>query len=147
MNQQANGLRPAPIRGLPGYPAVRGRLAGGRAWTMFGSRKNPKPACPAVSHRRARGTCPINTGYTNGGGLSREKCLKMPQNPTCLSPVFVRGSSAPTHDGSHHFSRKNVCMFLETLYWAAHRSASWPSRKQHRCSGFVLQIRCPKAKL
>jgi hypothetical protein len=31
--------------------------------------------------------------------------------------------------------------------WVAHRSNPWFSWEQHRRSGFVLQIGCPKAKL
>ena len=31
--------------------------------------------------------------------------------------------------------------------WATHRSTPWFSWEQHRCSGFVLQIGCPKSNL
>jgi len=33
---------------------------------MLRSKERPSHRPDAVSHRRARGTCPINTGYTDG---------------------------------------------------------------------------------
>jgi hypothetical protein len=48
--------------GNPLYAEQIAVPACGQAWILLGSRKNPKPASP--------------------GGLSREKCLKMPQNLT-----------------------------------------------------------------
>ena len=57
LDMDSASVRPTVcVRGL----ALRA-VALGRAWTLFGSRKNSKPACP--------------------GGLSRENCLGCAQNP------------------------------------------------------------------
>jgi hypothetical protein len=61
-----------------------------RAWILFGSRKNPKPACP--------------------GRQAKEKCSKKAAESPVACPDALPGSSAPKKMAGHHFSRKDTCV-------------------------------------
>src|SRR6266542_944193 len=102
-------------------------LAGGRAWTLLGSRENLKPACP--------------------GRQAREKYLKMRQTPTCPVHAVLGGSSLPCSiTEENHATAKAALLQKLELQSNVGREALFATSHYNRCEEQMTLVDQPGSK-